>query len=512
MQDIKVFISSVQGEFANERQMLYEYLKDDALLKLFFEPFIFENTSANAHNTTDIYLGEISKSDIYIGLFGKEYGYEDKNGISPTEHEFDRATELDKTRLIFISNHNDDERHSKVAALIRKAEQEIVRKKFTDIIDLKTSVYSSLIYYLGENDFIRTGPFDAAICKPANFDDIDVDKVVRFAEIAKSNRKFPLSPKSPAKDILAHLKLLHNSQISNAAILLFGKVPQKFLINSVVKCAQFYGNIVEKPIPSYQIFKGDVFQLIDQAVGFVLSRIDAKTGARETSAAVKVTYEIPIPVVTEAIVNAVAHRNYTGNGSIQVMLFRDRLEIWNPGQLPTELTLQQLRMPHGSFPTNPLLSDPMYFAGYVEQVGSGTIDIIRLCKESGLRNPEFVQDGVFKTIIWRKIKDNTYPTGQVTGQVTGQATGQVDVLKEAIKRVVMVCDGELKRSEIQDALQLKHREYFAEHYLIPAVYQGYIELKYPDNPNHPQQKYKLTNKGESYKLQLVPLYPNHEKT
>ncbi|MCD4788846.1 MAG: DUF4062 domain-containing protein, partial [Bacteroidales bacterium] len=502
MQRIKVFISSVQTEFTDERQMLYSYLTTDALLGLFFEPFIFENLPATEQSATDIYLNKVSKCNIYIGLFGKEYGYDNIRGISPTEHEFNKATELNKTRLIFISNHNNVERHPKEVALIRRAEQEIVRKKFANLLELKTSVYSSLINYLKEKEFIRTGPFDASICKSANLDDIDKDKVFRFASIARLKRGFPLPPESPTKDILTHLNLLDNNKLTNAALLLFSKAPQKFFISSEVKCAQFYGTIIEKPIPSYQVFKGDVFQLVDQAVGFVLSRINAETGTRNTSIDVPVNYEIPMAVVTEAIVNAVVHRDYTSTGSVQVMLFKDRLEVWNPGQLPPNLSLTQLRTAHGSYPANPLLAEPMYLTGYIERMGTGTGDIIRLCKENGLKEPDFAQDDVFKTIIWRKL--------EITGQVTGQATGQVKFLKETIKRVVMVCHGELKRSEIQEILQLKHREYFVENYLLPAVNQGYIELKYPDNINHPKQKYRLTAKGESYKTQTVATSPVHD--
>ena len=74
------------------------------------------------------------------------------------------------------------------------------------------------------------------------------------------------------------------------------------------------------------------------------------------------TYEIPKEVVTEAIVNAVAHRDYTNKGSVQVMLFADRLEVWNPGRLPPPLTLDKLRVAHASVPGNPLLAESLYLA------------------------------------------------------------------------------------------------------------------------------------------------------
>ena len=120
---------------------------------------------------------------------------------------------------------------------------------------------------------------------------------------------------------------------------------------------------------AYQIYRGDVFELVDQATSFIMSRIDNWTGTREEGeyATVPTHPELPIDAVKEAIVNAVCHRDYTSNASVQVMLFRNRLEIWNPGTLPYGLTVQKLQGPHKSLPANPLLADPMYWNGYIEK-------------------------------------------------------------------------------------------------------------------------------------------------
>ncbi len=74
MQKKRVFISSVQSEFAEERQMLFDYLTTDALLGKFFEPFVFENVPAMATTPTAVFLKEVERCDIYIGLFGEKYG------------------------------------------------------------------------------------------------------------------------------------------------------------------------------------------------------------------------------------------------------------------------------------------------------------------------------------------------------------------------------------------------------------------------------------------------------
>jgi predicted HTH transcriptional regulator len=253
MRKLEVFISSVQSEFAKEREMLYRYLLTDPLLGLFFEPFIFENLPASEQSATSTYLEKVEKCDIYLGIFGKKYGFENDDGVSPTEIEFIRATEAKKTRLIFLTTHTENERHPKELALIKKAEQEVVRKIFTDINELKTAVYSSLVRFLEEKEYIRTGPFDATFHMDADISDIDPEKLVRFATIAKAKRGFPISPEAPAFDILTHLNLISKKRITNAALLLFGKSPQRFFISSEIKCVQFYGTDVVKPIPSYFI-------------------------------------------------------------------------------------------------------------------------------------------------------------------------------------------------------------------------------------------------------------------
>ena len=161
-----------------------------------------------------------------------------------------------------------------------------------------------------------------------------------------------------------------------------------------------------------------------------------------------VDYELPREVVTEAIVNAVVHRDYASNASVQVMLFADRLEIWNPGELPLSLTLDELRLPHASIPRNPLIAEPMFLARYAEKAGSGILDMIARCREAGLPTPEFRQSvGQFIPTLGRPrvakpavtpdttVQVTEQVTGQVTEQVTEQVTGQVAVKILAFCRV-----------------------------------------------------------------------------
>ena len=343
---IRIFISSVQREFAQERKALRDFLQNDPLMRRFFDVFLFEDLPALDRRPDSLYLDEVEQSDLYVGLFGNDYGSEDADGISPTEREFDQATASGVQRLIFVKGTNDNDRHPKMQALIRKAQSELIRERFNTSEELKTALYAALVKYLENQDLVRSEPFDAAPCLKASLNDLDTEQMRWFIRTARSAREFPLTEGTATEELLGHLNLLNGGRPTNAAVLVFGMAPQQFLISSEVKCAHFHGREVAKPIPSYQVYNGTAFQLVDQAVDFVLSKIALSVGTRAESTQAPVSYEIPKEVVTEAIVNAVAHRDYTSSASVQVMLFSDRLEVLNPGRLPYPLTLEQLRDTH----------------------------------------------------------------------------------------------------------------------------------------------------------------------
>jgi len=241
-------------------------------------------------------------------------------------------------------------------------------------------------------------------------------------------------------------------------------------------------------------------------------------GMREHSTQAPVAYEMPPEVVREAIVNAVAHRDYTSNGSVQVMLFADRLEVWNPGTLPPSLTLEMLRHPHGSVPGNPLLAEPLYLAKYIERMGTGTGDMIERCRNIGLPEPEFTLTDGFVAIIRRRPErafeavggERGVGTGQVAGQViTGEVTGEVTPpvtspveaqvtgqVEAWVFKALSACRQEpLKSKEIQESVGFRHRETFQRNYLDVLLAKKWLERTIPDKPNSRLQKYRLTKKG-----------------
>lgn len=506
----RIFISSVQKELAAERRALKEFVHNDALLRQHFEVFLFEDLPARDRRADAVYLDEVDRCDLYVGLFGMDYGYADANGTSPTEHEFDRATAQGKERLIYVVGTTDEGRDPRITALVRKAGEQLIRKRVSSVPELTSAVYASLIDHLQRTGVIRNLPYDAAACHGAKLDDLDPEKVERFLRIAQRERNYVLGPGTAMAQVLTHLNLFDGDRPSHAAVLLFGKAPQRHigLISSEVKCMHYPTTAGGKPMLDYKIFKGSAFELVDQAVHFVMDKLAHAVGTRSESVGAPITPEIPRDVVTEAIVNAVAHRDYASAASVQVELFADRLEVSNPGTFPPNLVGVDLSKPHSSLPHNPLIADPLFLTRYIEKAGTGLMDMYAKCRAAGLPDPSVgpvpgrgvvqvvqrtAQGTAQATAQADPLKDSVFEDLSVvlsmpTAQVTAQAAAQVAAIMQA------AAQGDQTSDALMSAAGLTHREHFRKQYLVPIMQGGWL-VRTLNPPNHPQQRYRITDKG-----------------
>jgi predicted HTH transcriptional regulator len=398
----QVFISSVQKELQAERYAVRDFVHNNDLLRQFFKVFLFEDLSPADRRPDGVYLDEVKKSMIYVGIFGDEYGWREDGGLSATEKEFNAATAQQKRRFILVKGREDASRNPKMQALILRAGDELVRRRFEDTDELLRLLYGSMIQYLQDRGFVAARDFDAAPCANATLSDISAANVRWFLEKARDERRYALPIDTSPERTLAHLNLMAGSRPTMGAIMLFSERPDRFIPAAEVMCLHFHSTVVAKPIPSQQVYRGTLFEVVNKSVDFVMGALARAVEPGTNSVSSDVTYEIPYPVVREAVVNAVAHRNYASKSAVQVMVFADRVEVWNPGGLPEDLTVRQLRQPHSSVPRNRLICEPLFLAHYIERAGTGTLDMIRLCHKAGLPEPEFQHEGErFVVTIWR---------------------------------------------------------------------------------------------------------------
>jgi len=450
-----IFVSGVQKELQPERRALKEFIQGDALLRRYFDVFLFEDLPASDRKADDVYLEEVEHCDVYVGLFGNEYGSEDAKGISPTEREFDLATAHGKVRLVFVKGTDDAGRHSKMRALITKAGKQLIRKRFDGINELTEALYSSLVDYLEVFGVIQSRHFEDRPCQDATLSDVDARAVEEFVRLAKLERQFPLPIKTLAPDVLVHLHLLCGDQPTNAAILLFGRDPQRFLPASEVRCMHFHGTEIQRPVPFYRIFKGTLFEQVNMAVDFVMSKLSRSVGTRAESSQAPVRYEIPSDVIHEAIVNAIAHRDYTSAGAVQVSVFADRVEVWNPGTLIPPLTPESLRQPHGSIARNARICEVLFLTRYIEKYGTGTLMMIRESLAHALPEPDFVQrGGEFTITVWRDWLTPKVQAGFKLNERQMKAIKYLKINKEITNRIYQELTGAISQTSLRDIREM----------------------------------------------------------
>jgi ATP-dependent DNA helicase RecG len=228
--------------------------------------------------------------------------------------------------------------------------------------------------------------WDERICEGASLEDIDEEKVRLFLEKARFERRLEVSYDTPIIDALERLNLIKNNNLTNAAILLFGKRPQKFFLQSKVRCARYKGTTAVDFI-DLKVIEGNIVDQVDDAEKFILTHI--KKAAKIVGFKREEALEYPLNALREAIVNAICHRDYASSSDVTIGIFDDRIEISNPGTLPEPLTLADLKHKHMSIPRNPLVANAFFMIRNVEQWGEGTNKIVQWCTEYGLREPDF---------------------------------------------------------------------------------------------------------------------------
>jgi ATP-dependent DNA helicase RecG len=246
--------------------------------------------------------------------------------------------------------------------------------------------------------------WDERVCEGAALDDIDEEKIGWFLRKAKRERRLNIDPSIPVKEALNRIDLLKDGKLTNAAVLMFGKNPQKFLLQGKIKCAKFKGTKYVKPFIDMKVVLGGVYEQIDEAEKFVLNNIRKEAWTIPGQVEREEKWEYPPDAIREAIANAVAHRDYQSTANVHVSIFDDRVEVWSPGKLPEPLTPDDLKKEHKSIPINPLLAQALFLIKYIETWGTGTNDIVDYCVEAKLPEPIFQEASGGISVVLRKSR------------------------------------------------------------------------------------------------------------
>lgn len=204
--------------------------------------------------------------------------------------------------------------------------------------------------------------------------------------------------------LLDKFGMVEGNKLKNASAALFIKHPSAYP-QFLLRMARFRGIEKNVFIDNMRV-KGNFFELLDAGMSFFfkhLSQSGIVIGLRREE-----QLEIPVEALREALTNALCHRLMDSpSGSVGISIFDDRVEIENTGHLPNELTTETIKLPHRSYPQNPIIADALFMTAFLESWGTGVSRMVEACKAVGLPEPDYGTNGTFVWITFKRPNSDT---------------------------------------------------------------------------------------------------------
>ena len=217
-------------------------------------------------------------------------------------------------------------------------------------------------------------------------DEVDDDAVKRFKTLAaKKGRIDSRLLEEPKALLLEKLHLMCDGYLTNAAILLFCKDPEKYQLGAYIKIGYFENNA---DLLYQDEIHGSVLEQVDKAIELIYLKYMRAIIRYEGLQRIE-RYFVPEDALREALLNAICHKQYQSGIPIQVSVYEDRLYVANIGCLPEDWTIENLMKKHASKPYNPNIAHVFYLAGFIESWGRGVEKICNSLRDNNLPMPEY---------------------------------------------------------------------------------------------------------------------------
>lgn len=221
----------------------------------------------------------------------------------------------------------------------------------------------------------------------ANLDQTEILRTRDF--VASTGRLKNAEP--GAESGMEQLGLYREGSLTNAAVVLYGITPARYFPQVRARFTVYENDKGGTVFEADHILEGNLFEnaaelekLLRPYADEVRSTFPIGTWQRQDRP------RYPMAALREGIMNALIHRDYSApSGGVTVGVYPHRIDIWNFGQLPKEISPQDLRGPHPSLPRNPDIAHVCFLHGLIEKVGRGTQKIIEECRNAGLKSPRW---------------------------------------------------------------------------------------------------------------------------
>ena len=235
-------------------------------------------------------------------------------------------------------------------------------------------------------------------------DDMDEERIRNAVRLGIAGGRINASAEgATVETLLGKLKLLNNGKPTNAAVMLFGKNTDDYP-QLLLRMACFKGNDKNEFLDNKQEM-GNFFDLLDAGTAFCFRNL--RLAGKIVGMRREEQLEIPAEALREALINALCHREYDNpRASVSLAIYYDRIEIVNPGHFPAQLTPENIKLQHDSFPFNLKIAQVLYQTTYLESWGSGVRRMVKLCEAQHVAEPEYKLGNNTVTVIFRRNRDS----------------------------------------------------------------------------------------------------------
>jgi ATP-dependent DNA helicase RecG len=232
------------------------------------------------------------------------------------------------------------------------------------------------------------------------------------AKAIKSNRLSEDILQDNNEILLEKLHLTEGSYLKRAAILLFHPDPEKYVTGAFVKIGYFR---TDDDLLFQDEIHGHLFEQIEKTLDLLFTKYLKAFISYEGIQRVE-RLLFPKAALREALLNAIAHKDYSSGIPIQISVYTDKIIFWNEGTLPENWTVENLKHKHASRPFNPAISTAFFRTGYIEQWGRGTISIINECINYGIPSPIFNYD--YASVMLEIRQTEKVMSGKMSGKMS----------------------------------------------------------------------------------------------
>lgn len=415
---LRVFVSSVQKELEHERAAVAQLISTDPFLLKHCEAFLYEKEPPAGRPNPKAYLDDLRSCQVYLLMVDLEYG-RPGGDISATHEEYRQAQAAKLPTLVFIcglDRKHDDAREAKTKEFIAEIKRDGFKYvRFHDREDLKPALRSALYGVLkkefhleasdedskdGEHLIEVASTFEVAPMPDVPALSLDATALATFVNAVIDQPGLRIWDDAPEHALvtrgLAMQRPGEPAIVSRAAYLLFAPRPaNRFPQVEILVDAYADTRVSGKPRGQLNV-SAPILAAIGQVLAFVEKHTFHPT--RVVGINNLTLDEYPVQALREALVNAVAHRNYEdASRKTTVQVFSDRIVVASPGYPPAPLTLAKLRKGnYRACSRNPVTAQALATLSLMEQRGSGFARMRDAMLNHGLDASTFSeQDGYF---------------------------------------------------------------------------------------------------------------------